>query len=288
MATLAHKSIILGSVAAGPFANFGNQLIERATLDALGLPPDTPRFSVFEPMTEALASYINQYELVVFTGCTILQGSAGHQCFFNDHCAEIRIPKLLCAGAFCCQPDDAPGDQLARWFDPPLAARDPWTSAYLSRIGIGNVLVGCPTLLAPSEAADNGGEASEWTLFSSTPQIQLPPDLLPTLHPIRYVRHEPADEGTDVTSPDLFQDVRMTVTGRLHLALPSIARGIPVRFFGPEHWVDPKVRNAAGPTRLSLLEYLGVSLSGELSTIRSLGNVQGLHAAFDSWKRYFF
>lgn len=89
------KSVILGSVAAGPYANYGNALIERATLAALGLTSDTPRFSLFEPMTETLARHINTFELAVFTGCTILDGRSGHQGFFNQHCSKIRIPNCF-------------------------------------------------------------------------------------------------------------------------------------------------------------------------------------------------
>lgn len=278
------KSVILGSVAAGPYANYGNALIERATLAALGLASDTPRFSLFEPMTETLARHINTFELAVFTGCTILDGRSGHQGFFNQHCLKIRIPKLLCAGAYCCEPGDKPSGELAQWFDPPLAARDPWTHKYLKSLGLDTTLVGCPTLFEPFKHGDH--ENADRTLLSLTPRLNLSKEVFNSFGRVRVVRHQPGErQAEDARSPGLFDGVRMTVTGRLHLALPSIARGIPVRFFGPDHWMDAKVRRAAGSTRFSLLDYLEVPQSGEVANHHPGEQIQHLREAFQHWAR---
>lgn len=279
---LSDKSVIVGSVGCGPFVNRGNALIERETLAALGLPHDTPRFSVFEPMSEERANHINRFDLVVFTGCTILQASAGHRNFFNRHCEAIHIPKLLFGGAFCCDLDDEPDLKLARWFDGPLGARDPWTAAALERNGIEAVLVGCPTLLAPL-APDCERSEPVYVLFSSTPELDLQEGLYRSVGPARWVRHEPGENGVDIMAPELFDGVRLAVTGRLHLALPAIARGIPVAFFGPDHWRHQPMRQAAGRTRLTLLEWLGVPLSGEISSVPSAPKVDVLKANFDEW-----
>ena len=122
MAAFADRKVIIGSVAKGPYSNLGNTLIERATLRCLGLPNETPMFSVFEPMTPQRAHTLNSFDLVVFTGCTLLQASEGHQRFLNAACDRISVPKLCFAGAFCAQLHDEPALEVARWFEAPTGA----------------------------------------------------------------------------------------------------------------------------------------------------------------------
>jgi hypothetical protein len=286
LVALTERRMILGSVAADGSSNFGNVLIHRATLKALRLPPSTPAFSVFEPMTSVRARQINSYDVVVFTGCTILQMSPGHQRFFNDLCNEIRIPRICLGAAFCCEEEDLPPLDLARWFTAPIAARDPWTSSYLSRHGIANHLVGCPTLLARDPLPSGWMQSSAGvTLVSSTPRLVLGRGQGPTDGPVRLVRHEAGAPGVDVRSRRLFEGVRGCITGRLHLALPAIAAGIPTRFFGPRFWSDERVARAAGTTRFSLLRFLGLSAQGKTRVRYPRDELAALRASFVAWQR---
>lgn len=284
LAILTKRRLILGSVAGDGCRNLGNVLIHRATLEALGLPPSTSIFSVFQPISRALVRRINIHDAVIFTGCTILQSSPGHQRFFNELCSQIRVPRLCFAGAFACGERDEPPVELARWFTPPIAARDPWTSNYLSRHGVENSFVGCPTLLTGPHLPDRwSGIPSGVTLLSSTPRLANPE--LDAERSARLVRHEPGVAGMDVRSPHLFQGVSACLTGRLHLALPAIAKGIPVRFFGPEYWADERAAKAAGPTRFSLLRFLGLSLRGEPAAPYPQEELAFIRASFNAWRR---
>lgn len=276
------RSIILGSVAAPPFRNLGNRLIHAATLKLLGLRQDTPCFSLFQPMTPKRADYINSFDLVVFTGCTILEGSKGHQAFFNAHCERIETPKMLCAGAYCCEPVDEPGLDLARWFDGPLGARDPWTHEYLSRHGIESVLVGCPTLFSAPTLFETDS-VHQITAMSASPALQADAFSPFASNTIKWVRHEPDDPGEDIDSDTLFDDVGAVVTGRLHLALPAIARGLAVRFFGPNYWMNANAGRAAGSTRFSLLEHLGVPTNGRETQVHT---DIALSSLADGWRRF--
>lgn len=284
MATLADRAVIVGSVAKGPYRNLGNSLIERATLRILGLPHTTPTFSVFEPMTRSLARQINKYDLVLFTGCTILQMSEGHQRFLNDICEEVRISKFCFASGFCCEQHDNPPLDVARWFNSPVAVRDPWTANYLTRMGISNQFVGCPTLLVEPRISQWRSMSHGVTLISSTPRIHTLSQL-GWSNEIQYVRHEPSTPGKDIREQDLFNNVRLCITGRLHLALPAIAKGIPVRFFGPSYWLDERVRLSAGLSRLSLLKFLKISMEGELSEMYPTEELDYLRTEFQKWKQ---
>jgi hypothetical protein len=286
MAAFADRKVIIGSVAKGPYSNLGNTLIERATLRCLGLPNETPMFSVFEPMTPQRAHTLNSFDLVVFTGCTLLQASEGHQRFLNAACDRISVPKLCFAGAFCAQLHDEPALEVARWFEPPIAVRDPWSAVYLTRMGIANRLVGCPTLLDGSTLLRWRKPSSGVTLVSSTPILRelfiedLPGEL-------RFVSHEFGAPGRDLRTHGLLDAAQLCITGRLHLALPAIARGIPVRFFGPRHWVDERIVRTAGPSRFSLLEFLNISTDGILPKDYPTEQISELRSALQTWKRDF-
>jgi hypothetical protein len=166
-----NKKVIVASVGCGPYGNRGNVLIERYTLRIIWLPPDTPRFSVFERISSDLIRKINECDYLVVTGCTTLQDHEEHQVCFDEQFEKITIPKICFGAAFCCSAGDSPSLRIAKMYELPIGARDPWTYEYLSSNGIDCELIGCPTILEGGDrnhwVVDAGGEV----LISSTPAV---------------------------------------------------------------------------------------------------------------------
>jgi hypothetical protein len=236
-------------------------------------------------MTHDLVDWINDHDLLIFTGCTILQDHPGHQQCFNEPFREIRVRKICFGAGFCCALDARPSLRIARLFDEPIAARDPWTAEYLTRAGISNRLVGCPTLLEETGVTRWMPPGEGRTLVSSTPELD--PRLASFSHDagIRYVSHEASTPGWDLNRPDLFEDVGLVITGRLHLALPAIAQGIPVRFYGPQYWRNEATRHAAGPSRFSLLNHLGQSIHGDMAATYPAEQIREFRTQLHAWFR---
>ncbi|PYQ22117.1 MAG: hypothetical protein DMF79_06600 [Acidobacteria bacterium] len=282
MAVFGNKRVIVGSVAGPGSKNLGNRLIARSTLRLLGLDESTPSFSVFEPISEARLELINSHDYVVITGATTLQDDPGHQACFDAQFGRIRIPRICVAGSFYCEPGDRPSLRIARLFDTPVGARDPWTADYLARHGIDCELVGCPTLLVePGAGSWRDGEGA--VLVSSSPELAV--DLAPLLHgrPVRYLRHEAGDRGEDPGGAEAFDGASLVVTGRLHAALPAIGRGVRVRFFGPDRWRADLRAYEWGTVRYTLLRHLGIRLDGAPNPDYPGAAIRRLRSSFTSW-----
>ncbi|MBK7999087.1 MAG: polysaccharide pyruvyl transferase family protein [Verrucomicrobia bacterium] len=157
-----------------------------------------------------------------------------------------------------------PDTRVARAMRPPVGARDPFTYECLRRAGIETLYTGCATLLMPAEGvADDGyvlfslgrGHVREQTLASR---------LLAREHTVVGICHEDGDEeryraaGWELPLVNWRGDVELylsyfkrastVVTGRLHGALPALAFGKRVFYFGTRD------------TRTSLFDDLGVPI----------------------------
>src|ERR1044072_4373452 len=115
-------------VVVGAYTNYGNRLIERSIFKLLHLPETTPRFSVFERISDELLEFINGHDYVVITGCTTLQDDPGHQRCFDAQFERIRSKKICFGASFYCEADESPSLRIARLYDPPIGVRDPWTA----------------------------------------------------------------------------------------------------------------------------------------------------------------
>jgi hypothetical protein len=281
MDRLADKKLIMASVAVGPYANYGNALIERSTLKLLGLPSSTPRFSVFEKIEDELLERINSHDYLLVTGCTTLQDDPGHQQCFDEQFRRITIPKICFAGTFYCEPDERPSLRIARMYDLPIGARDPWAADYLQRNGIECELVGCPTLIdGPDLDAWKANDEGD-VLISSTPPFDFAQ--APQGRTRRYLAHDPASPGENLLADHIFDDASLVITGRLHAALPAIARGIPVRFYDQRHWnVDYRTQQY-GSIRYSLLAFLGVPLDGSEIRTYPATQIRALKRNWQAW-----
>lgn len=282
MGMFANKRVIVGSVAGTGSTNLGNRLIARSTLRLLDLDETTPSFSVFERISEARLEFINSHDYVLITGCTTLQDDPGHQACFDAQFGRIRVPRVCVGGSFYCEPGDRPSLRIARLYDTPVGARDPWTADYLGRHGIDCELVGCPTLLAGPDVGswqDREGDV----LVSSSPELAV--DLAPLLggRRVRLLRHEAGEPGEDPAEAGAFDGATLVVTGRLHAALPAIARGVRVRFFGPERWRSDLRAYGWGAVRYTLLRHLGIRLDGAANGDYPGAAIRRLKSSWTSW-----
>jgi hypothetical protein len=275
VALFLNKKVIIASVGCGQYQNRGNVLIERSTLRILGLSSDTPKFSVFERISDDLVRRINEYDYLLVTGCTTLQDHEQHQACFDAQFEKITIPKICFGGAFCCGAEDTPSLRIAKMYDLPIGARDPWTYEYLSSNGIDCELIGCPTILEGSDRsdwiADSGGEV----LISSTPNVSGWRSDCRESRAVRYISHDTMSSGDDILEDGTFDRANLVITSRLHAALPAISRGIKVKFY----WTD------YGDSRFSLMEFLGIPLNGELPSVYPRMQIRVLRRNCVAWFR---
>jgi hypothetical protein len=278
-----NRKVIVGSVAVGPYTNYGNRLIEQASLRLLGLPPSTPRFSVFEPIGDDLLEYINSHDYVVITGCTTLQDDPGHQRCFDHQFPRIRATKICFGASFYCEPEELPSLRIARLYDAPIGARDPWTAAFLSRNGIAVELIGCPTLLDCADVEGWRDLEGGYALVSSSPPIRLEDVSRVGTAPVRWLKHDPWSPGEELRDSRVFDGAWRVITGRLHAALPAIARGIPVHFYGRQHWEPDYATPSWGDVRYSLLAHLGVSFDGKAEIPYPANVIRSLRRTCVGW-----
>jgi hypothetical protein len=277
--------VIVGSVAAGRYRNFGNRLIERATFALLDLPSDTPVFSVFEPMTDARLEYLNDFEYVVITGATTLQDDPGHQACFDERFGRIRATKVCVGGGFYCDPDARPSLRIARMYDAPIGARDPWSAEFLQAHGVACEFIGCPTLLEGPGATGWRENAGGPVLVSSSPVLRVDAATLAPAARIRYLQHEPGSAGQELVDAAVFDAASLVITGRLHAVLPAVARGVRVRFYGERHWHPDYQGHDWGRVRYSLLDHLGISPDGDPDRAYPATQVRALRDTCRAWLR---
>jgi hypothetical protein len=277
------KKLIIASVAVGPYENHGNLLIERSTLRLLNVPSSAQRFSVFERIDDELLERINAHDYLLVIGCTTLQDAPGHQRCFDEQFQKIKIPKICFAGTFYCEPDETPSLRIAQMYDRPIGVRDPWAANYLRRNGIDCDLVGCPTLI-------DGPDLDAWKvdtdgdiLISSTPPLDLEDVEVAPMCKRRFLAHDNSSPGESLLGDRIFQRTSQVITGRLHAALPAIARGIPVRFFDQRHWDSDYRSQQYGSVRYSLLEFLDIPLDGRQAELYPGPQIQVLKHNFRAW-----
>ena len=275
LAPFHNKKVIIASVGCGPYVNRGNVLIERSTLRVLGLPPDTPRFSVFERISDDLLERINEYDYLVVTGCTTLQDHEEHQACFDVQFERITIPKLCFGAAFCCRAEDTPSLRIAKMYALPIGARDPWTYEYLSSNGVDCELIGCPTILEGSDLNDWISDSKGEILISSTPNVKGWQSSWVADRSVRYISHDASSPGDNILADRIFEKANLVITSRLHAALPAISKGIKVKVY----WTD------YGESRFSLLEFLGIQLNGELPSVYPRMQIQFLRRNYAIWLR---
>jgi hypothetical protein len=279
---MSRKKVIVGSVAVPPYTNYGNRLIEKSTLELLGLPPDTPHFSVFEKISDELLEWINAHDYLIITGCTTLQDDPGHQRCFDSQFERIKT-RVVCFGAsFYCDSSARPSLRVARMYGTPIGARDPWTAEFLTKNDIPCSLIGCPTLLDQSPVPDWFDSPGGSVLISSSPELHVDYSEFVRGKTIKYIKHDFSSSGNELDY-SLFAGATLVITGRLHAALPAIARGIRTKFYDPQHW-NPYLRDYTwGSTRYSLLEYLGINFDGNDQTPYPIRQIQQLKNNFDQW-----
>ena len=275
VAPFLNKRVIIGSVGCGPQENRGNVLIQKSTLRILDLPSDTPRFSVFEKISNDLIAKINEHDYLIVTGCTTLQDEAEHQLCFDAQFEKITIPKICFGAAFCCGTRDNPSLRIAKMYDLPIGARDPWTYEYLSSNGIECDFIGCPTILEGSERSGWIDDLEGEVLVSSTPNLTGWKSDLLVNRSIRYISHLAGAPGDDLPEDRIFNGASLVITSRVHAALPAIARGIRVKFYKTHY----------GESRFSLLEFLGIPLNGEMPSIYPRMQIQVLRRNYIAWLR---
>ncbi|MBI4695910.1 MAG: polysaccharide pyruvyl transferase family protein [Gammaproteobacteria bacterium] len=253
--------------------NFGNYVIDYATRRLLTnvLPPPVREFDSFR---EGLGE--QRYDAVIVPGCTMLTRgqNPGLECL-----SEKNGPVFCLAGSIWTQAPrhgfllrnrilgrrvSAPDLCIANMITGPVGVRDPFTLNTLTEHGIPALYTGCPTLFLERNSRLEG----DYVLFSfgrhaMRAQVRAGRRLARTEHVIGIV-HEPYDEariraaGWDLPLINFrgdielflsyFQSAALVVTGRLHGALPSIAYGRRLVYFGQRD------------TRTTLLDDLGVPI----------------------------
>jgi len=136
---------------------------------------------------------------------------------------------------------DTPIPQFLPWLAAspwPIGARDPWTERKLRATGFENVvMVGCPTMTLPRYEGPRLGEISV--------DVDGPGERL--THNIgKLTIHEEWDRALKYL--ERYRKARQVTTNRLHVSVPCLAYGTPVKF----------IRVAWRHERLTLLDHLGI------------------------------
>jgi hypothetical protein len=155
-----------------------------------------------------------------------------------------------------------PDLRVARLMRAPIGARDPHTFALLKRAGLETFYTGCATLFLPADGVGDDG----YVLFSlgrgRVREQTRAAKALSRRHSVVGICHELGDveryraagwdlplvnwQGDVELYLSYFQRARVVVTGRLHGALPGLAYGKKVFYFGTRD------------TRTTILDDLGV------------------------------
>jgi hypothetical protein len=118
---------------------------------------------------------------------------------------------------------------------------------------------------------------------SSSPPLPVDLAALARRGPIKCLRHDPWSTGEELRDARVFDDASLVITGRLHAALPAVARGVPVQFYGERHWPPDFQGHCWGSVRYTLLTYLGIDLDGTLPAEYPARALRTLDAAWTRW-----
>lgn len=255
--------------------NFGNDIIELATrklLAATGIPLPASEFDSF-----SLESPKGEYDFALVPGCTMI--TAGQNPGLNNIDA-LGCPVYCLAGSIW-MPLPRPGyllrSRVVKWgsgkeadlsivrkMAQPVGARDQFTYSLLKKANIHTLYVGCPTLLlSDDDVADDGyvlmslgrGYTRTQTYFAH--RLSRKYTIVGIVHETHdYARFLAAGwklplvqyQGNVDLYLSYFKRASVVITGRLHGALPSIAFGKRVFYYGTRD------------SRTTILDDLGVPI----------------------------
>ena len=130
--------------------NFGNQLIEYSILklfedQKIGKPHfEFDTFGKKDSDYSQIAKKINSTDMLIIPGCTTL--TTHEYPALKNILPKINVP-VYNIGATFAGKDFEPDLSDLKYFEQPIATRDPYSATYLKNNGIDQVFVGCPTLL---------------------------------------------------------------------------------------------------------------------------------------------
>jgi hypothetical protein len=184
-----------------------------------------------------------------------------------------------------------PDLRVARLMRAPIGARDPHTFTLLRQAGLETFYTGCATLFLPPDGVGDDG----YVLFSlgrgQVREQTRAAKALSRRHSVVGICHELGDieryraagwdlplinwQGDVELYLSYFKRARVVVTGRLHGALPGLAYGKRIFYFGTRD------------TRTTILDDLGVTVHGwsELDASVDQASSSFNHAVLDFYRR---
>lgn len=257
-------------------SNFGNHIIDFATRHILEsrIPPPALHFDSFaDPPPPGL------YDFVLLPGCTMI--TAGQNPGLNrieqlgcpiyglalSFWVSLPRPGFLVRKRIVLAERATPPDlSIARKLRQPIGARDSYTYRVLRTHGMETYYVGCPTLFLPADGVCDDGYVLMSLGRGRVRTQTYAAHRLSRRHTIVGIVHEPADydrfraagwklplvtyEGDTELYISYFKRASVVISGRLHGALPALAFGKRVFYFGTRD------------SRTTILEDLGVRIHG--------------------------
>ena len=107
----------------------------------------------------------------------------------------------------------------------PVGARDPASHRSIVAYGVRSELVGCVSLTLPHYDGPRSGELS---VDCSGPGVQM-------THAVSKKLRFKDEWGLCIETLDQYKKAALVHTSRIHVAMPCIAMGTPVRYVGPTH-----------------------------------------------------
>jgi hypothetical protein len=248
-------------------SNYGNQIIVYNLLKKLeekGF--GAPAFSFDAYRADRLVSIdsINSTQFLIIPGCTTL--TLNHYPALETIIKSLRVTvPIYNIGATFMTNTSAKWLKYYRQFFQPIGIRDPASNAYLQKNKFISTLIGCPTLFT-GNAQKFKNRTDGPILFiagveKSSEQAVVLDWLLDNGYELTTLIQQEDQRGffngknvkvLEYSAYNLIKEIdrsRLVVTGRLHGALPAIARGVPVMFL-----------NTFDDLRFSLLNYIGIEL----------------------------
>lgn len=231
--------------------NYGNAIIEHVVMNDF-VPLIGEPSVVFSSFRGPVPDAVYDCDFVLCAGATALVPEE------NPNLASLAMPIVMVAGCIGLAKTTRVHGRDTYNFDPsvadrcvqPIAARDPHTVKLLEYAGLDCTLVGCPTLYYQHEdVQDEGYIASS---FGRNHRKQFAKKVRETSQklgkPIRHLIHEevefdhvrrlfPSDVDVICYSFDakamlhFYSCASLTMTGRIHGALPSLAAGKDVAYY---------------------------------------------------------
>ncbi len=151
--------------------------------------------------------------------------------------------------------------------------------------GVAVEFIGCPTLLDHGNVTAWREDHAGPVLLSSSPVLRPECTAGVAKERIRLVSHDARSAGDPLQAFEIFEGASLVITGRLHAALPAVARGIRVRFYGEPYWHQDYRGYPWGSVRYTLLAYLGISADGRDDVAYPSAAVRALKDTHRAWVR---